>query len=146
MLARKSNFQAYYDNVESATFYIHTSAMATQQKTIALIDDDAQLRLSLARLLTSFDYQVETFASAEEFLTLAVIPDCLVIDLCLGIISGLELAQHAAVTAMDLPVIIMSGTIDDELWRQALALKCAGYLRKPFSPEELLQALKHAGV
>lgn len=113
--------------------------MAIQARTIAPIDDEPQIRNSVAPLLTLSGYQVDSFASAEEFLSLAVIPvwDCLVIDLDLGIISGLELAQHAAVKAMNVPIIIMSGTTDDALWRQALALKCAGYLRKPVSPEEL---------
>jgi FixJ family two-component response regulator len=72
--------------------------------------------------------------------------DCLLIDLHLGALSGLELAQHPAVKALKLPIIIMSGTSDEVLWDQAFALQCAGYLRKPFSVKELLEALTRAGL
>ena len=105
--------------------------MAKQPRTIALIDDDAQIRVSLQRLLAALGYRVDCFASGEDFLRVAANGawDGLVIDLHLGTFSGLELAQHAAVKAMNIPIIITSGTSDDALWKQALTLQCAGYLR-----------------
>jgi len=144
LLACKSNCLADQDNFQPAAVYIHAGTMAG--RTIALIDDDEQIRASLQRLLAGFGYRSECFASGGDFLAAAGAWDCLVIDLQLGATSGLELAQHPAVQALKLPIIITSGTSNTALWKQALALQCAGYLRKPFDAKELLQALRRAGI
>ena len=68
------------------------------------------------------------------------------IDLNLGTASGLDLVQHQAVKAMNIPIILTSGTPDAATWKKALALQCAGYLRKPFSADELRELLRRVGI
>jgi CheY-like chemotaxis protein len=124
------------------------STMAGSAKTIALIEDDSGIRASLKGLLTAFGYQVDSFASAEEFLSVAAGGGWsgLVIDVNLGTTSGLDLVRHPAVKAMNVAIILTSGTSDEATWKQALAIQCAGYLRKPFRANELRETLKRAGI
>jgi FixJ family two-component response regulator len=147
-LARTNNYPADFDNAQSAIFYIYASTMAKQPRAIALIDDDPLIRDSLRRFLARFGYRIDSFASGEDFLGAAASGawDCLMIDLELGATSGLQLLQHATVRTLNLPTIVISGTDDNALWQQALALGCAGYLKKPFRGEELLRALQRAGI
>ncbi len=105
------------------------------------------MRGSIERLLTIFGYGTNSFASAAEFVNVAASSraDCLLIDIHLGADSGLELARHAVVRALNLPVIFMTASDDDALRTHALALGVA-YLRKPFTSDELRKALASAGL
>jgi FixJ family two-component response regulator len=120
--------------------------MNRQRKTIAVIDDDAGIRQALERMLRIAGFPVHTFASAEEFLAAITTCDagCAVVDLELGEMSGFELACHPDVVAAKLPVIFISGTADETARASALALGCIEYLRKPFMPIELLDAVFRA--
>jgi len=110
---------------------------------IVIIEDDDSLRIALARLLATRGHEVESFASAGQFLgrTVAGRPHCLLMDIDLGDRSGLELARHPSVTGLVCPVIFMSGNEMHEL--QARALGCA-FLHKPFEENELLHAISLA--
>jgi FixJ family two-component response regulator len=122
--------------------------MATRRRTIAVIDDDREVRKALQRLLTVSGYHPLLFASAAEFLHSPArsSADCLLIDIQLGSGSGLELASHAIVTAPKPPAIVfMSAAVDDAVRRQALELGMA-YLQKPFDAAGLCAALSAAGI
>jgi FixJ family two-component response regulator len=120
--------------------------MQKDRKTIAIIDDDHGIRQALQRMLNIAGFSVHTFASAEEFLGAidTCTPGCAVVDLELGKMSGFELACHPAVVAAKLPVIFISGTADETARASAIALGCIEYLRKPFMPIELLDAVFRA--
>jgi DNA-binding NtrC family response regulator len=120
--------------------------MDKDRKTIAIIDDDNGIRQALQRMLNIAGFRVHAFASAEEFLGAmgTFVAGCAVVDLELGQMSGFELAAHPDVVAAKLPIIFISGTADETARASALALGCIEYLRKPFMPIELLDAVFRA--
>ena len=107
---------------------------------IAIVDDDASVRRSLARVLRTAGFATETFTSAREFL--AWLPDgqaaCLVLDVHLDGISGFELQKRLAV-----PVLFITGH-DDAMTRARLETSGAGHLKKPFDEDALLSAVRQA--
>ena len=120
--------------------------MQRQLKTVAVIDDDFGIRQALQRMLGIAGFRVLAFASGEEFLTCVATceVECAVIDVDLGTMSGLDLARHPAVLAAKLPLIFISGTCDETAHTRAIALGCIEFLRKPFAPVELLDAIVRA--
>lgn len=120
--------------------------MDSKNKTIAVVDDDAGVRQSLERLLNLVGYSVRTFPSAETFLeAMKSSPaHCVVIDINLGTTSGLDLASHPAVAAMKIPLIFISGAMEDRIRTRATAAGCIALLSKPFKPIELLDAIFRA--
>jgi FixJ family two-component response regulator len=120
--------------------------MSSEQKIVAVVDDDPEVRASMVRLLSTLGYNAKTFDSAEAFLVCASrsSADCLVIDIQLGDISGIELAHQLAADGFRFPIIFMTG-LDDELVRaQAAAAGGIAFLRKPFSAETLNDAIGRA--
>jgi FixJ family two-component response regulator len=113
---------------------------------IAIVDDDRNLLKALGRLLAERGYEAELFASAEEFLTAAPTSkaDCLVLDMQLGEMSGLDVVRRLSEAGIKLPVICMSGSLQDKFRRAAFALGCFAYLAKPFDPDLLLATLEKA--
>ena len=110
---------------------------------IALIDDDASMRRSLGNLLASLGFKVGAYASAEEFLVQRPAGvDCLVLDLKLPGISGLELLERLRGSQPDLRVIVLTAHGDAETRRRALALGAAAFLSKPFRTEDLVTAVR----
>jgi FixJ family two-component response regulator len=120
--------------------------MTSLNKSIAIIDDDFLVRKSLERLLTAYGYGTESFATAEDFLqdVTACKADCLLIDLDLKSVSGLDLASHPSVRALERPFIFISGSASEEQRRQALELSGADCVRKPFKAIDLLTAIAQA--
>jgi len=120
--------------------------MHLQRKTIVVIDDDIGIRQALQRMLTIAGFRVHAFASGEEFLASPETSDagCAVIDIDLGTMCGLDLARNPAVIAAKLPLIFISGTCDETVRTRATALGCIEFLRKPFTPAELLDAIFRA--
>jgi FixJ family two-component response regulator len=120
--------------------------MDSKHKKIAVVDDDAGIRQSLERLLNLVGYSVRTFAGSQEFLAaLAKEPvHCVVADIDLGASSGLELADHALVSGRKIPLIFISGTVEDRIRSRAMAAGCIALLSKPFKPIELLDAIFRA--
>jgi CheY-like chemotaxis protein len=115
-------------------------------QTVYIIDDDASLRRSLSRLLTSHRWPVRTFDSAEAFLAEqdSLSSGCLVVDIGLQGISGLKLVQRLKDARLSWPIIMMSGLYDKETESQALRLGVRAYLRKPFDSRALLNAIARA--
>jgi FixJ family two-component response regulator len=97
-------------------------------------------------MLTIAGYRVHAFASGEEFLASQETSDagCAVIDIDLGTMCGLDLARNPAVITAKLPLIFISGTCDETVRTRAIALGCIEFLRKPFTPAELLDAIFRA--
>jgi len=93
-----------------------------ETQAVSIVDDDASLRRSLRNLLTSVGLRVETFASAEDFLRSVQreTTDCLVLDLRMAWMNGLDLLRHLAVTGSRTPVVMLTAHGDEEARRQTL--------------------------
>ena len=111
---------------------------------VAVVDDDASVRKSTTRLIRSFGYRAEAFASGEEFLTS---PDasraaCLVLDVRMPDMDGLEVQRQVAARQLGIPVVFISGRASDEEERRARAAGAIDFLRKPIATATLLQVLR----
>jgi FixJ family two-component response regulator len=104
------------------------------------------MREALQRLLRSVGLQVTTFASAREFLQHrgADVPGCLVLDVRLPGLSGLDLQHELAAAQIDLPIIFMTGYGDIPMTVQAMKAGAVEFLTKPFRDQDLLDAIQHA--
>jgi FixJ family two-component response regulator len=113
---------------------------------VAIIDDDPDVRKATAMLLSAFGYVTYTFNSAEAFLSVAATSkaNCLVVDVQLGDISGVELARQLANAGFWFPIIFMTALDDKLISRQAEQLGCVAYLRKPFGADLLIEAIVRA--
>jgi FixJ family two-component response regulator len=116
------------------------------RKAVAVVDDDPGMRRALKNLLSSFEYAVYVFDSAEAFLRAAATSraDCLVIDVQLPDISGIELVRELSEAGFTFPVIFMTAVDDDVIRRQAVRLGCVAYLHKPFASDLLIEAIVKA--
>jgi len=113
---------------------------------IAIIDDDPDVLEGLDLTLSSCGYRPALFASAEEFLSAAPTSHaaCLVVDIQLGGISGVELGRQLSAKGFTFPMIFMTGSRDELHRRQATELGCAAFLLKPFSADRLIEAVAKA--
>jgi len=113
---------------------------------VAVVDDDASLRRSVRNLLMSVGFQVEAFASAEQFLEAPQRGSigCLVLDLRLTGMNGLDLLRHLGSIGSQIPVIILTAHGDDEVRRRALQAGAVALLGKPFRGDALLDAVRSA--
>jgi FixJ family two-component response regulator len=120
--------------------------MSNLQKIIVVIDDAPEMRAALVMLLSAYGYSVETFDSAETFLTCASTcrAICLLVDIQLSGISGVELAYQLAADGLKFPIIFMTGGGDAVIERQAVAAGGIAFLRKPFPAMTLIDAIKKA--
>jgi len=114
--------------------------------TIFVLDDDAAVRHSLSRLLRSAGWNVETFASANELLQRAPFPDlgCLLLDVKMPDMNGLELHQHMTQSGVSLPVVFLSGKGDIPMSVRAMKHGAVDFLVKPVAQDVLFQALEQA--
>jgi len=116
------------------------------QKNIAVVDDDPDMQKAIGRLLRASGFLFEMFSSAEEFLDVnrKHKPDCLVLDIQLSGMSGIDLHHRLTAAGSRLPIIFITG-LDNELIRQtALDAGCVAYLRKPFPAHLLIGAIEKA--
>jgi FixJ family two-component response regulator len=116
---------------------------------IAVVDDDASVRESLAGLAESVGYETALFASAEEFLQSASHDDslaCLIVDVRLPGISGVDLYTQLARSRRSIPTIIITAHADPEMNTWATKSGVVALLYKPFQPEVLLQAVRKAMI
>jgi FixJ family two-component response regulator len=117
-----------------------------EEKLISVVDDDPDVLQSAELLLSAWGYHTKLFASAADFLGAASTLEaaCLVIDIHLGEISGLELVRALCAQGFASPVIFITGSRDELHRRQAMELGCAAFLLKPFSAEGLIEAVAKA--
>jgi len=120
--------------------------MSEADAMIFVVDDDASMREALQRLLRSVGLQVTTFASAHEFLHHrgADVPGCLVLDVRLPGLSGLDLQHELATAQLDLPIIFITGYGDIPMTVQAMKAGAVEFLTKPFRDQDLLDAIRQA--
>jgi FixJ family two-component response regulator len=114
---------------------------------ISVVDDDHSVRESLARLIRSVGFGVQVFGSAEEFLSACPSrePDCLILDIRMPGMNGLELQRVLSASERDLPVVFITAhASDDEVRGRALAAGAVDYLLKPLKEEEVLRAIDMA--
>jgi FixJ family two-component response regulator len=113
---------------------------------VFVVDDDISVRESLELLIRCAGWQPETFASAQEFLCCprATVPNCLVLDVSLPGLNGLDLQKRIAVERPDMPIIFITGYGDVPMTVQAMKAGAAEFLTKPFDDNVLLTALRHA--
>lgn len=115
-------------------------------RTIAIIDDDESLRRALGRVLRARGFETEEFASAEELLAspAGLGADCLLLDIDLPGMSGLELCSHFALWPEPPPVILITGAANVHTERMARALDAAEHLSKPVEAMVLVAAVERA--
>src|SRR5882724_5219873 len=118
----------------------------SSERLVSVVDDDEPLRRSVRNLLTSVGFGVEMFASAEEFLQSSHREQtgCLVLDLRMPGMTGLELLARLAAIGSRIPAIILTAHNDDEARRRALQAGAAAFLGKPFRGDVLLDAVRTA--
>jgi FixJ family two-component response regulator len=113
---------------------------------VFIVDDDVSVRESLELLIRCEGWQPETYASAQEFLARprAHVPNCLVLDVSLPGLNGLDLQKHIAAERADMPIIFITGYGDVPMTVQAMKAGAQEFLTKPFSDDVLLNAIRQA--
>ncbi|WP_027135459.1 response regulator transcription factor [Geminicoccus roseus] len=113
---------------------------------IAIIDDDASVRAAMGGLIRSLGFDCRLFASAEEFLATARPEDmdCLVMDVQMPGMSGLELQRHLQARHVTVPVVIITAYPEPQIREQALRAGAIGFLAKPFPAEAMIDCLEQA--
>jgi FixJ family two-component response regulator len=113
---------------------------------VFVVDDDVSVRESLEALLRCEGWQPETYASASEFLARPRVqtPSCLILDVSLPGLNGLDLQKRIAVERTEMPIIFITGHGDVPMTVQAMKAGAQEFLTKPFSDEVLLAAIRHA--
>jgi FixJ family two-component response regulator len=113
---------------------------------LAVVDDDASVRRALTRLLRSSSYEVETFESASAFLASLNkrVPECLIVDLQMPGMDGLELRISLTRAGMAIPTIVITAHDEPGSKERCIAAGAAAYLHKPVRKIELMAAIKEA--
>jgi len=111
---------------------------------ISIIDDNASIRMALKRLIESTGLPAEDFSSAEEFLVSCRSQDsaCLIVDLQLPGMNGLELQNQLHVSNPGVPIVFISARFDEHARARALTAGAVEFLQKPFSEEALFEAIQ----
>jgi len=120
--------------------------MSLPRPTIFVIDDDPGMLRSIERLLIACGHHVQVFNSAEAFLD-NTNPDeagCLLLDINLGGMSGIELRRRLTFSGKSVPVIFMTAQDSDVIRRAACEAGCSAYLSKPFPAKQLIDAIEKA--
>ena len=117
--------------------------MTKDQSMIYVIDDDASVRKAFGRLLRSASLEAETFASAEEFLSSPKQEEnaCIIIDIQMPGVTGLDLLERLALERIRIPVIAVSAQDDEETREHARELGAVSFYRKPIDDQALLDAI-----
>jgi FixJ family two-component response regulator len=116
------------------------------RRTVAVVDDDASLRRSLGRLLNAYGFLAEEYVSAEDFLARDRKKpiDCLVLDIDLGGMSGIDLQRRLKAEGSVLPVIFITALESGAVKAEAEKVGCVAYLQKQFSGAALIAAINNA--
>lgn len=120
--------------------------MSDATPVVFVVDDDVSVRESLEALIRDAGWQAETFASAEEFLSRPRVsgPSCLVLDVGLPDLNGLDLQQRVAADRPDMPIIFITGHGEVPMTVQAMKAGAVEFLTKPFGDDVLLSAIREA--
>lgn len=120
--------------------------MTTLKPIVAVVENDSALLKALERLLRAHGYSAELYTSAEAFLEKNTKKEiaCLVLDINLGGISGLELQRQLIKEGSAPPIVFITGQSEEKSMQQAQSMGCIAYLKKPFESQLLIQALDKA--
>jgi len=118
----------------------------SNRSTVSVVDDDASMRQALGGLLRSAGFQSQAFASAEEFLESGRLADtaCLVLDVRMAEINGLELQEQLLASGWAIPIVFITAHCGEDARSLALERGAIDFLRKPFSDQALLDAIAKA--
>jgi FixJ family two-component response regulator len=113
---------------------------------VFVVDDDVSVRESLELLISSAGWQPETFMSAQEFLSRprVLVPSCLILDVNLPDLNGLDLQKRVAADRIAMPIIFITGFGDVPMTVKAMKAGAVEFLTKPFNDEVLLSAIRQA--
>jgi FixJ family two-component response regulator len=113
---------------------------------IAVVDDDLSVRRALCRLLRSLDVEAEAYGSGQAFLAAlnSTMPDCVILDLHMPDMNGIELQERLAGSGKRLPVVMITGHDEPGMQARCLAAGVNIYLRKPLNDDALLSAIEQA--
>jgi FixJ family two-component response regulator len=113
---------------------------------VFVVDDDVSVRESLDALIRNAGWDAETFESAQEFLAHPRVPEpsCLILDVSLPDLNGLELQERVAIDRQDMPIIFITGHGDIPMTVRAMRAGAVEFLTKPFGDDELLSAIASA--
>jgi FixJ family two-component response regulator len=120
--------------------------VSTEQRLIRIVDDDASVRRSVGELLQSVGFSVVAYGSAHDFLAdeTADVPGCLVLDVQLPGLSGLDLQKKLMGTERALPIVFLTGCGDIPMSVRAIKDGAVEFLTKPVNSRSLLEAVRHA--
>lgn len=120
--------------------------MTSRKVTVAVVDNDRNFLCALERLLRAAGFETRAYASGEAFLQdfPALDVDCAILDIRMDAMSGFDVARQLAVDAMRPPLIFITAHDEGDTREQARRIGCTAYLCKPFSAQELLDAIYHA--
>jgi FixJ family two-component response regulator len=120
----------------------------TPDPVVCVIDDDVSVLRAVSRLLTALGYTVQSFKSAQQFLERPAEDDsevgCLVLDVHMPGMSGLELQEELARSGRDLPIVFVTGAADETLKQRAYSSGALDFLEKPFTDSSLERAVRYA--
>jgi FixJ family two-component response regulator len=135
-----------YNNSCQCTWFEVSFPMSQVPPFVFVVDDDVSVRESLEPLLRHEGLAAETFVSAQEFLCRprVTVPSCLVLDISLPGLNGLELQKRVAAERHEMPIIFITGHGDIPMTVQAMKAGAVEFLTKPFSNEVLLNAVRNA--
>jgi FixJ family two-component response regulator len=113
---------------------------------ISIIDDDESMREAIKGLMRSLGYRVEAAASAQEFLSSRYVrlTSCLIADMQMPGMTGLELHRHLSASGKPIPTILITAYPDNGVRARALSTGVIGYLSKPFEEDDLLACIRSA--
>jgi len=113
---------------------------------LCIVDDDESIRESLPDLIKEFGFAVRAFSSAEEFLSSGSFNEtsCLILDIAMPGMSGLELREELKRRGQEIPIIFITGQRDEAVRTRVVKQRVAGFLLKPFNDTDLLAAIKTA--
>jgi FixJ family two-component response regulator len=125
---------------------VRSSAMSQGTPIVFVVDDDVSVRESLELLICNAGWQPETFESAQEFLCRerVLVPSCLVLDIALPGVYGLDLQKRLAADRKDMPIIFVTGHGDIAMTIQAMKAGAFDFLTKPFCDDALRSAVRQA--
>jgi FixJ family two-component response regulator len=120
--------------------------MTAPSNDIAIVDDDTSLLRAMSRLLESYSYHIQAYGTVKQFIDSLRLktPSCLIVDLHMEGMTGVELQHHLAVTGVDIPVIVLTGDNAPELRARCLKAGAAAFLLKPVQPDQLRMTIAAA--
>jgi FixJ family two-component response regulator len=122
------------------------SAVSSTTPIVFVVDDDPSVRESIEALISTEDWRAESFASARDFLARPRVeaPSCLILDVNLPDLNGLDLQQQISGERLDMPIIFITGFVDVSMTVRAMKAGAVEFLIKPFAEDALLGAIRHA--